>query len=256
MFRRGPRPISPTSPVRAPAAAWMKIPDDSDSARRCRLLVSEIKLYHEAAVIAGRRERDLATRLGTEIARARVLQRQRVAASVRRAPTTSRRSSCERSPTAMRISSGRRREARTVPRLALAITAGGRRPSAGAAGRSRRSGPIERTPLLPTNHPPLPRDLSRLWMVPGGVAPPGRVARCIVSAVKLEVGGEYEGVADTLAVFGPARTPRPLCGVPQGSRRASPRTSRCRTRHVPDAADERARRISHGGRGAARGGMR
>lgn len=58
--------------------------DDSDSARRyARLLVSEIKLYHEAAVIAGRRERDLATRLGAEIARARVLYEQRVAASVR-----------------------------------------------------------------------------------------------------------------------------------------------------------------------------
>jgi len=58
--------------------------DDTDSARRyARLLVSEIKLYHEAAVIAGRRERDLATRLATEIARARVLYEQRVAASVR-----------------------------------------------------------------------------------------------------------------------------------------------------------------------------
>jgi hypothetical protein len=58
--------------------------DGSESARRfARLLVSEIKLYHEAAVIVGRRERDLATRLGAEIARARVLYEQRVPAPVR-----------------------------------------------------------------------------------------------------------------------------------------------------------------------------
>jgi hypothetical protein len=60
--------------------------DDADaSARRyAKLLVSEIKLYHEAEVVAGRRERDLATRLGGEIARARVLYEQRVPAAVRR----------------------------------------------------------------------------------------------------------------------------------------------------------------------------
>ena len=55
--------------------------EGSESARRyARLLVSEIKLYHEAAVVAGQRGRDLATRLGDEIARARVLYEQRVAA--------------------------------------------------------------------------------------------------------------------------------------------------------------------------------
>jgi hypothetical protein len=59
--------------------------DDADgSARRyARLLVSEIKLYHEPAVAAGRRDRDLAERLGGEIARARVLYEQRVPQSVR-----------------------------------------------------------------------------------------------------------------------------------------------------------------------------
>jgi hypothetical protein len=56
--------------------------DDSDSARRyARLLVSEIKLYHEAAVMPAGAS-DLATRLGTEIARARAYE-QRVAAAVR-----------------------------------------------------------------------------------------------------------------------------------------------------------------------------
>jgi hypothetical protein len=57
--------------------------DEEQAARRyARLLVSEIKLYHEAEVLAGRRERDLGTRLGGEIARARVLYEQRVSGSV------------------------------------------------------------------------------------------------------------------------------------------------------------------------------
>jgi hypothetical protein len=58
--------------------------DDDLAARRyARLLVSEIKLYHEADVVAGRRDRDLAKRLGGEIARARVLYDQRVAPHIR-----------------------------------------------------------------------------------------------------------------------------------------------------------------------------
>jgi hypothetical protein len=59
--------------------------DDADSSakRYARLLVSEIKLYHEPAVVAGRRDRDLAMRLGGEIARARVLYEQRVPPAVR-----------------------------------------------------------------------------------------------------------------------------------------------------------------------------
>lgn len=57
---------------------------DQAARRYARLLVSEIKLYHEAAMIVGCRERDLATRLGGEIARARVLYEQRVPADARR----------------------------------------------------------------------------------------------------------------------------------------------------------------------------
>jgi hypothetical protein len=58
--------------------------DADEMARRyARLLVSEIKLYHEADVVAGRRERDLGIRLGVEIARARVLYDQRVPPSLR-----------------------------------------------------------------------------------------------------------------------------------------------------------------------------
>ena len=57
-------------------------PDHADEAvaqRYARLLVSEIKLYHGAAVMAGIQEGDLATRLGGEIAHARSLYDQRVA---------------------------------------------------------------------------------------------------------------------------------------------------------------------------------
>src|SRR5207248_6100012 len=58
--------------------------DADEAARRyARLLVSEIKLYHEADVVAGRRERNLTTRLGGEIERARVLYEERVPAQVR-----------------------------------------------------------------------------------------------------------------------------------------------------------------------------
>jgi len=57
--------------------------EDAAARRYARLLVSEIRLYHESAVMAGRRERDLATRLGGEIARARVLYDQRVPPQIR-----------------------------------------------------------------------------------------------------------------------------------------------------------------------------
>jgi hypothetical protein len=58
--------------------------EDEISARRyARLLVSEIKLYHEPAVIEGRRDRDLAARLGGEITHARAMYEQRVPPHVR-----------------------------------------------------------------------------------------------------------------------------------------------------------------------------
>jgi hypothetical protein len=58
--------------------------EEEVSARRyARLLVSEIKLYHEPAVIEGRRDRDLATRLGGEITHARAMYEQRVPPHVR-----------------------------------------------------------------------------------------------------------------------------------------------------------------------------
>jgi hypothetical protein len=60
--------------------------DDDGSARRyARLLVSEIKLYNEAAVRSGREKRDLLQRLGPEIERARRLYEERVSPSGARA---------------------------------------------------------------------------------------------------------------------------------------------------------------------------
>lgn len=57
--------------------------DDASAQRYAKLLVSEIKLYHEPDVLAGRRERDLGSRLGGEIARARTLYDQRIPPQVR-----------------------------------------------------------------------------------------------------------------------------------------------------------------------------
>jgi hypothetical protein len=54
-----------------------------ESARRyARLLVSEIKLYNEAAVRAGRQQRDLRQRLRSEIDRAQRLYEERVPPAV------------------------------------------------------------------------------------------------------------------------------------------------------------------------------
>ncbi|MGE5244260.1 MAG: hypothetical protein ACM3SQ_08540 [Betaproteobacteria bacterium] len=58
--------------------------EDHEAARRyARLLVSEIRLYHEPEVAAARQARDLGTRLGGEIARARALYEQRVPSEIR-----------------------------------------------------------------------------------------------------------------------------------------------------------------------------
>jgi hypothetical protein len=73
----------PVETTETPSADAASVEDDASARRFARLLVSEIKLYHESAVIDGRRDRDLATRLGGEIARARVLYEQRVPPEVR-----------------------------------------------------------------------------------------------------------------------------------------------------------------------------
>ena len=77
------RPVEPDAPNAAQPADAERAEEDTSAQRYARLLVSEIRLYHEAAVVDGRRDRDLATRLGGEIARARVMYEQRVPPHVR-----------------------------------------------------------------------------------------------------------------------------------------------------------------------------
>ncbi len=57
--------------------------EDASAFRYARLLISEIKLYHEDAVHEGRRDGNLLERLGPEIARARSLYEEHVPAEVR-----------------------------------------------------------------------------------------------------------------------------------------------------------------------------
>ena len=79
------RTSEPGVASRAAAGDEANAEEDASARRYARLLVSEIKLYHEAAVIEGRRDRDLATRLGGEIAHARVMYEERVPHVPRRA---------------------------------------------------------------------------------------------------------------------------------------------------------------------------
>ena len=72
-----------TRTTAAGGAATAASPEEDSSARRyARLLVSEIKLYNEAAVRAGRQKRDLLTRLAPEIERARRLYEERVSPAI------------------------------------------------------------------------------------------------------------------------------------------------------------------------------
>jgi hypothetical protein len=72
-----------SSPGAAIALSERDDEEEIGARRYARLLVSEIKLYHEDSVAAGRRDGDLGSRLGGEIARARVLYEQRVPPEVR-----------------------------------------------------------------------------------------------------------------------------------------------------------------------------
>jgi hypothetical protein len=75
--------LADRTPVQ-PISSSGELSDADEAARRyARLLVSEIKMYHEADVAAGRRDRDLAKRLGREIGRARALYEERVPEQVR-----------------------------------------------------------------------------------------------------------------------------------------------------------------------------
>jgi hypothetical protein len=66
----------------AEESAGGDVSDDQGARRYARLLVSEIKLYNEAAVRDGRQQRDLLRRLGAEIDRAQRLYEERVPPAV------------------------------------------------------------------------------------------------------------------------------------------------------------------------------
>ena len=74
--------MSSVMPVSAVAESAQPVVDEHGARRYARLLVSEIRLYNEAAVRVGREKRDLSRRLDPEIERARRLYDERVPASV------------------------------------------------------------------------------------------------------------------------------------------------------------------------------
>ncbi|MBP1603978.1 MAG: hypothetical protein H6Q09_1150, partial [Acidobacteria bacterium] len=83
-WRRTASGESPSAQAAGEEAAHVRAADDEDAARRyARLLISEIKLYHESDVNLGKRERDLLLRLKPEIERARRLFEERVPPEVR-----------------------------------------------------------------------------------------------------------------------------------------------------------------------------
>ena len=84
-----PTPATPSTPAipssADPTSALMQITDGVAAAARrtARLLVSEIRLFHEPAVNEGRRHRNLLARLAPEIEKAREAYNERVPAGVR-----------------------------------------------------------------------------------------------------------------------------------------------------------------------------
>jgi hypothetical protein len=79
-----PTPTLPVPVVTPMAPAGMSDAYAEEHARRyARLLIADIRLYNEAAVRTGREQRDLASRLQPEIARARSAFEERIPATVR-----------------------------------------------------------------------------------------------------------------------------------------------------------------------------
>ncbi len=77
-------PASPAAPSNAPSAMSQIADGVADAARRtARLLVSEIRLFHEPAVHEGRREGNLLARLAPQIEKARQAYNEQVPVGVR-----------------------------------------------------------------------------------------------------------------------------------------------------------------------------
>ncbi len=74
---------APRYAAQSRVAAQASVEDEEAARRYAKLLVSEIKLYHEAAVSQGRRDRNLVDRLRPEIERARRLYEDRIPAETR-----------------------------------------------------------------------------------------------------------------------------------------------------------------------------
>jgi hypothetical protein len=78
-----PRPAPPPPAPAAPAVPPEEQKAHDDAKRFARLVVSEIKLYNEAKVNEGRRNKDIYERLKEDIERGRQMYNDRVAAGVR-----------------------------------------------------------------------------------------------------------------------------------------------------------------------------
>jgi hypothetical protein len=77
------RPAPPPPPPAAPAIPPEEQKAHDDAKRFARLVVSEIKLYNEAKVNEGRRNKDIYERLKEDIERGRQMYADRVAPHVR-----------------------------------------------------------------------------------------------------------------------------------------------------------------------------
>ena len=138
-------------------------------------------------------------------------------------------------------------------------------PSAGsAAGRragasARTSAALGRPALVPTNHPPLPADLSpSVAGARAGSRPPDAASRAVAVAMQAEPGGEYTKALPVLsAAVGPrrARSPTTRCTTPE-SRRTSPRTRAEARADIPNAVRAAAHRLSQEAVRIGRGGGR
>ena len=176
-------PASGASGAPGPSALMQITEGVQAAARRtARLLVSDIRLFHEPAVTEGRRHRNLLSRLAPEIAKARQAYNEQVPAGLRAAhgllssgvdPDAGwrRRDTARQFSLTMKkkmLDSGVHSDERSkVPALVLgcALIAGVTL-SAAQLVVPGRAGTVTPAKLSPTAHPPVPNDLSSMWLVP------------------------------------------------------------------------------------------
>ncbi|PYR57516.1 MAG: hypothetical protein DMF85_13405, partial [Acidobacteria bacterium] len=129
--------------------------DDQGAKRYARLLVSEIKLYNEAAVRVGRQKRDLLQRLRPEIERARRLYEERIPADV------GARAAYFQQELVQTLADG-------DPGLLIAFSFQLPASSFQRSASSSEAAPAAaQQQLSPTAHPALPQNLQDYWLVPG-----------------------------------------------------------------------------------------